>query len=226
MTKWLASVQSPEEAKILLPVLPDILDMKDPSKGALGALPVETVADIVNMIDGRCLTSATIGDLPMQADVISDAMIAMAKSDVDYIKIGLFPESKLTECIKTLAETVRNLEKPVIAVLFADKSIDLDIISLLKTSGFTGVMVDTAIKNGQGLRDHWDNLQLTRFVNTVQQHEMLCGMAGALKIEDIAALKPLNADYLGFRSALCEQQQRKEKLQLSLAAQVKEEIKG
>ncbi|MFW5427519.1 MAG: (5-formylfuran-3-yl)methyl phosphate synthase [Methylophagaceae bacterium] len=226
MTKWLASVQSLEEAKILLPVLPDILDMKDPSKGALGVLPVETVADIVNMIDGRCLTSATIGDLPMQADVISKAMIAMAKSDVDYIKIGLFPESKLTECIKTLAETVKNLEKPVIAVLFADKSIDLDIISLLKTSGFTGVMIDTAIKNGQGLLDHWDNSQLIHFVNTVQQHEMLCGVAGALKIEDIAELKPLNADYLGFRSALCKQQQRKENLRLPLARQVKEVIEG
>jgi uncharacterized protein (UPF0264 family) len=226
MTKWLASVQSLEEAKTLLPILPDILDMKDPSKGALGALSVETVTEIVKLIDGQCLTSATIGDLPMQADVISDAMIAMANSGVDYIKIGLFAESNVTECIKALAETIKNLEKPAIAVLFADKSIDLDNITHLKASGFAGVMVDTAIKNGKGLLDHWDNLQLTHFVNTVHRHEMLCGVAGALKIEDIAVLKSLGADYLGFRSALCEQQQRKEKLQLPLAAQVKEEIKG
>ena len=157
MTKWLASVQSLEEAKILLPALPDILDMKDPSKGALGALPVETVAEIVSMIDGRCLTSATIGDLPMQAGVISDAIIAMEGSGVDYIKIGLFPEPNVTECIEALTEIVKNLEKPVIAVLFADKSIDLDNISQLKASGFAGIMVDTAIKNGQGLLNYWDN---------------------------------------------------------------------
>ena len=226
MTKWLASVQSPEEAQILLPALPDILDMKDPSKGALGALSVETVTEIVKLIDKRCLTSATIGDLPMQADVIGDAMIAMASSDVDYIKIGLFPDANASACINNLAETVKSLEKPVIAVLFADKSIDLDNISHLKASGFAGVMVDTAIKNGQGLLAHWNNSQLSLFVHTVHQHEMLCGLAGALKIEDIAELKPLNAGYLGFRSALCEQQQRKEKLQLALATQVKEEIKG
>ncbi|RLA00090.1 MAG: hypothetical protein DRQ42_06280, partial [Gammaproteobacteria bacterium] len=40
MSKWLASVQSLEEAQTLLPVLPDILDMKNPAEGALGALKV------------------------------------------------------------------------------------------------------------------------------------------------------------------------------------------
>lgn len=225
MTKWLASVQSLEEAQILLAALPDILDMKDPAKGALGALSIVAITEIVNMIDSRCLTSATIGDLPMQAAVISDSMIAMAGSGVDYIKIGLFPDPKITECIKTLAKTVKNLEKPVIAVLFADKSVDLDNITHLKSSGFAGVMIDTAIKKGQRLRDHWNPSQLKAFINAVHKHDMLCGLAGALKAEDIAELKPLNADYLGFRSALCEGQQRKGKLQLILVEQVKERMK-
>lgn len=225
MTKWLASVQSLEEAKALLPILPDILDMKDPSKGALGALSVETVTEIVNMINGKCLTSATIGDLPMQANVISDAMIAMANSGVDYIKIGLFPEANVTECIEALSDTVKNLEKPVISVIFADKSIDLNNIPLLKNCGFSGIMVDTAIKNGHSLLSHWDKSQLIHFVDAVHQHDMLCGLAGALKIENIAELKPLNADYLGFRSALCGQQQRSSSLQLNLVEQLKSELK-
>lgn len=226
MTKWLASVQSLEEAKTLLAVLPDILDMKDPSKGALAALPVEVVAEIVSMIDGRCLTSATVGDLPMQADLMGKAMITMASSNVDYIKIGVFPSDNLKTCIQTLEHVIKKLKTPVIAVLFADKSIDLDNIPHLKASGFAGVMVDTAIKNGQGLLNHWDKAQLTHFIDAVHQYEMLCGLAGALKVEDIAELNPLSADYFGFRSALCDQQKRKEKLQLPLAEQVKEGIKG
>jgi len=80
MTKWLASVQSLKEAHILLPVLPDILDMKQPEKGALGALDIETISQIVDFIAGRCQTSATIGDLPMNADLISTAMMAVAAS--------------------------------------------------------------------------------------------------------------------------------------------------
>lgn len=225
MSKWLASVQSLEEAQTLLPALPDILDMKDPSKGALGALSIEVVSKIVSLINKRCLTSATVGDLPMDADVLGDAMIAMATTGVDYVKIGLFPDDNVIDCIEKLKAVVKNLEKPVIAVLFADKNPDLELVSSLKDSGFRGVMIDTAIKNGKGLRDHWELTQITAFVEQVEQKGMICGLAGALKIEDIAELKPLKADYLGFRSALCGQQQRTSTLQLSLAKQVEGLIK-
>ncbi len=222
MSKWLASVQSLEEAQVLLPVLPDILDMKDPSKGALGALSLETVTEIVALINTRCQTSATIGDLPMQADVISDAMVKMARSGVDYVKIGLFPDSNLNICIRELKKTVKTLGTPVISVLFADKSPDLEIVSLLKESGFKGVMVDTAIKNGQSLLDHWSIQQLSSFVNTVREKSMLCGLAGSLKIADIKPLQTLNADYLGFRSVLCDKQQRTQRLQLELVEKVQQ----
>jgi len=224
MTKWLASVQSLAEAQTLLPALPDILDMKDPSKGALGALNVEIVTEIVALINGRCQTSATIGDLPMQADIISSAMNAMARSGVDYVKIGLFPDEGLVQCITDLKSTVEALDIPVIAVMFADKALKVDVVSLLKESGFHGVMVDTAIKNGQHLLDHWDSSELKAFVSSVNQKNMLCGLAGALRVENIETLKSLNADYLGFRSALCNQQQRTSKLQLSLAEQVQNMI--
>jgi len=225
MTKWLASVQSLAEAEILLPVLPDILDMKNPSQGALGALSVDLVTEIVSMIDGRCLTSATIGDLPMHADLIKPAMINMANSGVDYVKIGLFADENLEQCITELADTVKHLSTPVIAVMFADTPPTKDCLDLLTASGFYGVMVDTAIKNGQHLLDHWDLVKLEQFVSAAQQHNLLCGLAGALRIEDIKSLRPLAADYLGFRSALCQQQQRTTHLQIALATQLQQAIK-
>lgn len=220
MSKWLASVQSLEEAQTLLSVLPDILDMKNPAKGALGALSVATVTEIVKMINGRCLTSATIGDLPMNADVIKKAMIEMVASGIDYVKIGLFPDPDLKGCISELAVTVKVLKKPVIAVIFADKSINSDCISLLAESGFHGVMVDTAIKNGQHLLDHWDLSALSEFVATAHQHKLLCGLAGALRLEDIKTLKPLGAAYLGFRSALCEKRSRTSTIDIRLVNKI------
>ena len=225
MSKWLASVQSLEEAKSLLSCLPDILDMKNPAQGALGALSVDTVSEIVTLINGRCLTSATIGDLPMQAELISKAMINMTASGVNYVKIGLFPDANLQQCIKELENTVKKLKTPVIAVLFADKMPNFDCISLLKESGFKGVMVDTAIKNGLHLRDHWNEQQLTTFVKAVKEQDMLCGLAGALRLEDITPLRSLNADYLGFRSALCQQRQRKASLDIKLVEQVEKRFK-
>lgn len=225
MSKWLASVQSLEEAETLLPALPDILDMKDPSQGALGALSVAVVSKIVSVIDGRCQTSATIGDLPMQADLIKTAMIKMASSGVDYVKIGLFPDDNLQRCIIELADTVKKLSTPVIAVIFADESPDNDYLPLLEASGFYGVMVDTALKNGKHLLEHWDLLKLEQFVTAAKHHNLLCGLAGALRLEDIAVLRPLSADYLGFRSALCLQRQRSSSLQISLAKQLQQSIK-
>lgn len=224
MTKWLASVQSLQEAQTLLPVLPDILDMKDPSRGALGALDVDIVSQIVSLIGKCCQTSATIGDLPMNADLIKPAMLEMADTGVDYIKIGLFPDAKLVDCIGDIADTIKTLTTPIIAVLFADKMPATDCLPLLKASGFVGVMVDTANKNGQHLLNHWDLVQVADFVKAVHQHDMLCGLAGALRSEDVAALRPLGADYLGFRSALCQQRQRSSSLQLMLAEQIQQAV--
>tara|TARA_R110002050_G_scaffold269917_2_gene412761 strand:- start:307339 stop:308022 length:684 start_codon:yes stop_codon:yes gene_type:complete len=225
MGKWLASVQSLEEAEILLPALPDILDMKNPSQGALGALSVEIVSEIVTMIDGRCQTSATIGDLPMQAELIKPAILNMAKSGVDYVKIGLFADENLQYCITELADTIQTLSTPVIAVIFADKPPNDEYLQLLKISGFYGVMVDTAIKNGQHLLEHWDESMLKQFVAAAKEQHLLCGLAGALRLEDILVLRSLSADYLGFRSALCRQQQRTARLQIDLAEQVQHAIK-
>ena len=125
-----------------------------------------------------------------------------------------------------LEETIKGLKVPVIAVIFADKPPKNDVIAVLDESGFQGVMVDTAIKNGQSLLDHYDDEALSSFVSAVHQQNMMCGLAGALRIKDIERLQPLEADYLGFRSALCDQQKRTSKLQLDLAAQVQYQIKG
>lgn len=226
MTKWLASIRSVEEAHTLSPVLPDILDMKNPSQGALGALPVDVVTEIVELIDQQCQTSATIGDLAMDANIIGSAMIEMATSGVDYVKIGLFPDANLSQCLADLTTVVKGLKIPVIAVIFADHPVDLAICRQLAESGFQGVMVDTAFKNGKHLLDHMSVPELTEFVSVAKQHHLLCGLAGALKREDIALLASLEADYLGFRSALCDQRERTGNLNIKRTEAVKNEIEA
>lgn len=224
MTKWLASIKSLEEATLLESLLPDILDMKDPARGALGALTVAEVTEIVGFIAGRCQTSATVGDLAMDASVIRSAIIDMASSGVDFVKIGLFPDVNLQHCLVDLADTLHKLSTPVIAVVFADKPIDKQLWSNLNTFGFKGVMIDTAVKNGKHLLEHWDRVMLQKFVNTIHERGLLCGLAGALRYEDIAILKPLGADYLGFRSALCEDRHRIARLELTRVNSVQQAI--
>jgi uncharacterized protein (UPF0264 family) len=224
MTKWLASVQSLDEAKALTSCLPDILDLKNPATGALGALPLSTVSTVVDWLDGRCLSSATVGDLPMQAELIHQAVVAMAETGVDYVKVGLFADPQLTACLNDLAPLLRGMKTPVIAVLFADEAVGLDLLPVIQQAGFSGVMVDTATKTGQGVLSHWDEKRLCDFISQARQLKLLCGLAGSLRIEDIDSLEPLGADYLGFRSALCDQQQRTRGLLAAQARSVQQRL--
>ncbi|OYV19732.1 MAG: hypothetical protein CG441_670, partial [Methylococcaceae bacterium NSM2-1] len=54
MTGMLASVNSLAEALLALSADVDIIDLKQPALGALGALDIDTVKQIVAGIDGRC----------------------------------------------------------------------------------------------------------------------------------------------------------------------------
>uniref|UniRef100_I1XFK9 (5-formylfuran-3-yl)methyl phosphate synthase n=2 Tax=Methylophaga nitratireducenticrescens TaxID=754476 RepID=I1XFK9_METNJ len=160
----------------------------------------------------------------MQPEIISAAIRSMAETGVDYVKVGLFDESGLIQCIQQLEPTIRSLKKPVIAVIFADQLPQQKLIPLLAKSGFAGVMLDTARKDGQGLLNHLSVEALQQFVVEAKSAGLLCGLAGALRIEDIETLSPLQPDYLGFRSALCQQHRRTNLLDPELAKQIQTQL--
>ena len=66
MTLMLASVRSQEEAEIALAQGADIIDCKEPSHGALAALALSSVYDIVQSVKGRRPVSAVV-ELPYDA---------------------------------------------------------------------------------------------------------------------------------------------------------------
>lgn len=207
MTKLLASVNSLSEAALVLEIGADIIDLKQPAYGALGALELPVIKEIVAMVSGQCELSATIGDLPMQAELVFNAVQEMTKTGVDYIKIGFFPEGDWLGTVTQLAN-ISAQGHALIAVLFADMQPDFTILPTLKRAGFKGVMLDTVDKKVGSLTQIMSKQKLTEFVTLAQYYQLLSGLAGSLRIEDVAALLTLKADYLGFRGALCEQQQR------------------
>ncbi len=214
MTGMLASVNSLEEARLILNTTVDIIDLKQPEQGALGALSIEEVTTIVNEIKQQKPVSATVGDLPMQADIVFDAVKAMVKTGVDYTKIGFFPGGDWQGTISKLSEINQQGHK-LIAVLFADTSPDIETIDVLKQAGFHGVMLDTMDKNNGSLSQVMDDTNIKQFVSQAKSAQLLCGLAGSLKQQDIAELISLNADYLGFRGALCQKHIRTSELDIN-----------
>jgi (5-formylfuran-3-yl)methyl phosphate synthase len=225
MTGMLASVNSLAEALVVLSVGVDIIDLKQPALGALGALDFATIKQIVAGIDGRCPVSATIGDLPVQPDPVFNAVKAMAEMGVDYIKIGFFPGDEWQGTVKKLsALTGQNIA--LIAVLFADTQPDLTVMSLLKDAGFTGVMLDTMNKQKGSLIQLMAKMEIEQFVTQAKVRQLLCGLAGSLRLEDIPELLPYRPDYLGFRGALCQEHKRVGQLNKQAVIKIKHVIKS
>lgn len=203
----LASVMNKEEALLVLNAQVDIIDLKQPSSGALGALNINVVSDIVTIIKGQCPISATIGDLPMQPDLVFNAVKAMATTGVDYVKIGIFPEGDSQATLNKLVE-LKSLNLSLIAVLFADALPCLSIIKQLKILNFKGVMLDTMNKKTGSLTQIMPLESILAFVTMAKQQQLLSGLAGSLAKTDVKNLLTLNPDYLGFRGALCQQHNR------------------
>jgi (5-formylfuran-3-yl)methyl phosphate synthase len=201
MTLLLASVIGPEEAALVLAHGADIIDLKDASQGALGALPPEVVRATVAAVRGRRPVSAVIGDLPMEPDVIAAAVESTAQTEVDYVKVGLFPGPLRAQCVRELSSLARKTK--IVGVMFADGGADNALVHLMAESGFAGAMLDTADKRGGRLLDCMDIASLRDFVAACQEHGLMTGLAGSLEAPDVPRLLLVAPHYLGFRGALC-----------------------
>jgi dihydroneopterin aldolase len=179
----------------------DIIDLKDPGAGALGAVSIETIATTVRSIAGRASVSATIGDLSLKDAVISNAVRARAAAGVDFVKVGVFPGTEPEDYLSLLAADAS--QASLILVVFADALPSFDAVTAADRIGAAGVMLDTMGKTASSLPDHLSLEKLAAFVAAAKAEGLTVGLAGSLKAKHVAPLLALHPDLLGFRGALC-----------------------
>lgn len=200
---FLASVTSPEEARLAVAGGASIIDCKDPSKGALGDLEPARIEAIVKAVSGRVPVSATIGDLPCDAAAMVKSAQRIAATGVDIVKVGFFGDADARDAIAALGST--DLGRALrVAVLMADRNPDISLTTNLARAGFSGVMLDTADKAAGPLPNVLTVGELTAFLDVAQENKLPAGLAGALRVQHIAGLVALMPDIIGFRGALCE----------------------
>ncbi|MBK3395234.1 MULTISPECIES: (5-formylfuran-3-yl)methyl phosphate synthase [Methylobacterium] len=192
--RLLVSVRDAAEAALARDGGADLIDGKDPERGALGALSAETVRAIVAVCGDR-LTSAVAGE-PRDAAEASACLAALAGTGVGYLKIAWAPG-------RDAAGLLLPAGTPVIAVLFAEDGPDGADVPGLAQAGFSGAMIDTRGKDGRRLTDHLALPRLAGFTAACRAHGLLSGLAGSLRLDDIPDLAALRPGYLGFRGGLC-----------------------
>jgi uncharacterized protein (UPF0264 family) len=205
--RLLVSVRDADEAVLASTAGADLVDAKDPANGALGALPVRTVRDIVTRVGASVRTSAVAGE-PDAPSALAACVAAMAETGVDYVKVAVRAEHPDAAFV----EAAEAAPGRVIGVLFAGDVFGLNIVSRLAAAGFRGAMIDTRTKDGRGLGDLLLPDDLAAFVAACHAHGLLSGLAGSLSVADMPALVAHAPGYLGFRGGLCREGDRRNAL--------------
>ncbi len=188
----------------------DIIDVKKPSEGSLGANFPWVIREIKALSTKP--VSAAIGDFDYKPGGASLAAYGAACSGADYIKVGLMFDGidKASDLIESVVKAVKDEfpEKRVVISAYSDYvrlgSISpFDMAPLVAKAGADLAMIDTGIKDGKSTFDFMDEATLTRF--TWKNHDLGIGtaIAGAMKMEDIPVLKRINPDIIGVRGMVC-----------------------
>jgi (5-formylfuran-3-yl)methyl phosphate synthase len=200
----LASVTDVREALICVSSGADIIDAKNPAAGALGALPAERIRAIRNALPRSVPVSATVGDPPEDGERIAQSVRLTAATGVDFVKVGFWPGEASAATVSKLGRLSLKSAR-LVAVLLADRGVDLALIGPLAEAGFAGAMLDTFDKRHGALPDLLPPQALRDFLGAVRARGMFAGLAGSLRLEHVPALAALSPDVLGFRGGLCRE---------------------
>ena len=191
----------------------DIIDVKNPKEGALGASFPWIIKRIKDITPETVEVSCTLGDLPNLPGAMSLAALGAATTGVDYIKAGLYGVKTKSEAVYLMRNIVKAARhcKPkikVVATGYADAERvgavnPLLVPEIARKSEAYVAMIDTALKDGKNLFTFLTVEQLKRFVDDAHAFGLKAGFAGSLKKEDLATAYALGADIAGFRGAVC-----------------------
>lgn len=207
--RLLVSVVDAGEARVAAAAGADVIDVKDPSRGALGGAAPEVVRAVRAATPSHLPVSAALGDGPFTPTLAATLAEDAAASGAAFVKLGL-RESSLGTASVSLRAARAGLPDGVRLVVagFADFARagaphPRDLPGLAAASGAQGCLLDTAVKDGRGLF-HWlGEAELAAFVEACRADGLFSALAGSLRAEDLARLKPIGPDLVGVRSAAC-----------------------
>jgi len=231
--RLLVSVRSLEEAGEAVAGGCDILDIKEPHHGSLGAAADSTIRNVsafgrqlripVSAALGECADRLESGNSPDSGTV--------GMSQLNFVKLGLagmanrqnWSEQWLrhaAECVGPTASGVRH-----VAVVYADwQAADapcpqqiLDVVTRLIRSGshngspvvpFSGVLIDTFAKSSGRLLDALSAREICSIRQQTAECGLFLGLAGRLTQAMLPDLVCFEPDIVAVRTAACRGQQR------------------
>lgn len=204
----LVSPRDTEEARRALAA--DIIDVKKPSEGSLGANFPWVIREIKSFSTKP--VSAAIGDFDYKPGGAALAAYGAACAGADYIKVGLMfnGTEQASDLISAVVKAVKDdfPRKYVVIAAYSDFErlgtiSPFDMAPLAASAGADLAMVDTGIKDGRSTLEYMDEDDLKKFISLNQGLGIGTALAGSLKFKDIPALKKIGPDIIGVRGMVC-----------------------
>ena len=225
--RLLVSVVSAQEARRALAGGADIIDVKDPGEGALGAPSPRVLSEVVREVGAAAPISVALGDMPNLPHTAALAARGAALSGADYVKVGLRGVRELDDAaalMRAVADAVGvgGDRVSVIAAAYADAdALDPPALApaclpaLVDRTGIAGALVDTFVKDGRGLYGWLSEPELTDLIARTHTAGASFAVAGQLTRGDLCRVA---ADVVGVRSAVCHGGDRAAELDTDLVA--------
>lgn len=230
--RLLVSVVSASEARSALAGGADIVDVKDPSQGPLGAPSPRVLSEVVAEVAGAAPVSVALGDMPSLPHTAALAARGAALSGASYVKVGLRGASTVDDAValmRAVAESVAPATA-VIAAAYADAGALAPpalaprwLPEVVDRSGIAGALVDTFVKDGRGLYSWLSEPELVELIARTRRAGGSFAIAGQLALGD---LRRVEADIVGVRSAVCRGGDRAGELDIELVAAAVAELRA
>jgi len=200
MPQLLVSVRSVGEARAALGGGADLIDVKEPSRGPLGAADSDVIGNVLQAVGGKVPVSAALGEFAAWQD-------RFVPRGLRYAKWGMAHQTGMPLGAVVQIRTSSYADFPVL-VAYADhrraESPDPEwLAGAAIRYRFPAFLIDTAVKDGSTLLDWIAPATLARMRLELGGARLPIALAGSLDETGIRALGPLMPDWFAVRGAAC-----------------------
>lgn len=207
MTRLLVSVRDAEEACAALAGGADLIDIKEPSRGALGAADPQVWREVLAAVNGRAPVSAALGELA-ELDIAS---LAAATHGLQLVKAGLAgcgTSDGWLASLRTLQQALPTTTA-LVAVAYADAArcgapAPQQVLQAARDLRLPILLIDTYDKRHGDVWAAMSPAELAQLVQSAQQADMRVALAGSLTIETVPQALALSPSWIAVRGAACD----------------------
>ncbi|MEX2169965.1 MAG: (5-formylfuran-3-yl)methyl phosphate synthase [Pirellulales bacterium] len=218
----LVSVRNASEAADASAGGADIVDVKEPSRGPLGAADWQQVQEVLHFVREQRPVSIAAGEL-----LDSNLSARIVPDGTQFVKFGLARCARIGGWQSLLEQAQNHLlaGAQIVPVAYADwlaaeSPTPREVLQFATDHACPILLIDTFQKERGGLFEFWNWDSIAELIDAAHSAGTAIALAGGLRGDRLAWAVAAGADVVGVRGAVCDSG-RAGKLQRRLVAQVR-----